>query len=27
VQADKGEEHRIRVIDQAGQDWISDHMI
>jgi len=27
VQADKDEERRIRVVDQAGQDWISDHMI
>jgi tRNA-uridine 2-sulfurtransferase len=27
VQADKGGERRIRVVDQADKDWISDHMI
>jgi hypothetical protein len=27
VQAENGSERRIRVVDQAGQDWISDHMI
>lgn len=27
VQAENGGERRIRVVDQAGQDWISDHMI
>ena len=27
VRADEGEDRRIHVVDHAGQDWISDHMI